>query len=83
MTTAAKSAARRTTPRGHVLDPIFEALCFAAATTLLVSLGGVLISLMIGGWPAFAHFGVRLFHDRHPGTPFERFTAPPARSWEP
>jgi phosphate transport system permease protein len=61
MTTAADSTTRRTSPRGHALDPVFEGLCFAAATTMLVSLGGVLISLLIGGWPAFVHFGFGFF----------------------
>jgi phosphate transport system permease protein len=32
-------------------------LCFAAATALLAALGGVLISLAIGGWPAISKFG--------------------------
>ena len=36
---------------------IFEAACFAAATLLLAALGGVVISLAIGGWPAFQQFG--------------------------
>jgi len=47
----------RTSPRGAAFDRLFEGLCFAAATALLASLGGVLISLAIGGWPAFAKFG--------------------------
>ena len=49
--------ARRTSPRGKTFDPIFEGLCFAAATALLATLGGVLISLFIGGWPALKTFG--------------------------
>lgn len=43
--------------RGAALDKVFEALCFSAATFLLVSLGGLVISLAIGGWPAFEAFG--------------------------
>jgi phosphate transport system permease protein len=39
-------------------DYVFKALCFAAATTLLVSLGGVLVSLAIGGWPVISKFGL-------------------------
>ena len=61
MSTIQDAAGRRTTPRGAYFEPVFEALCFAAATALLASLGGVLISLMIGGWPAFAHFGLGFF----------------------
>ena len=61
MTLAAGSSPRRSRPRGAALEPVFEGLCFAAATALLASLGGVLISLMIGGWPAFARFGLGFF----------------------
>ncbi|MEO8811614.1 MAG: phosphate ABC transporter permease subunit PstC [Caulobacteraceae bacterium] len=48
---------RRSAPRGERLDPIFEGVCFAAATALLAALGGVLVSLTIGGWPAISRFG--------------------------
>jgi phosphate transport system permease protein len=61
MTTVAETPSRRTKPRGSAFDPIFEGLCFAAATALLASLGGVLVSLLIGGWPAFAAFGLGFF----------------------
>jgi len=40
-----------------VLSAVFEAACFAAATALLVALGGLLVSLLIGGWPAISKFG--------------------------
>ena len=52
------SRPRRTSPRGSAFDTIFEGLCFFAATALLASLGGVLISLAHDGWPAFAKFGL-------------------------
>jgi len=52
---------RRRSPRDARLEPLFEGLCFAAATALLASLGGVLVSLAIGGWPAFARFGLGFF----------------------
>ncbi len=42
-------------------DPIFRALCFSAATLLLAALGGVLVALLIGGWPALAKFGFGFF----------------------
>src|ERR1700712_5264716 len=48
-------------PRGGALDPIFEALCAASATMLLAALCGVLVSLVIGGWPAFHKFGLNFF----------------------
>ena len=47
--------------RGTGLDRAFEILCFTAATFLLAALGGLIVSLMIGGWPAFAHFGIGFF----------------------
>ena len=39
-------------------DMLFQAACFAAATLLMAALAGVVISLAIGGWPAFAKFGL-------------------------
>ena len=54
-------AKARTTPRGAGLEGFFEYLCFAAATMLLVTLGGILVSLLIGGWPAFSKFGLAFF----------------------
>jgi len=48
---------RRASPRGAAFEGLFRALCFAAATALLAALGGVLVSLAIGGWPAIAKFG--------------------------
>ena len=35
-----------------LVGQVFEGLCFAAATTLLLALGGIIASLVIGGWPA-------------------------------
>ena len=49
---------RRSSPRGFALEPIFEGLCFGAATMLLIALGGVLVALTIGGWPALSKFGL-------------------------
>ncbi|HEY1752744.1 MAG TPA: phosphate ABC transporter permease subunit PstC [Caulobacteraceae bacterium] len=51
----------RTAPKGAGLEGFFEHLCFAAATMLLAVLGGILVSLLIGGWPAFAKFGFSFF----------------------
>ena len=47
--------------RGAGLDRAFEILCFSAATFLLTALGGIVISLAIGGWPAFEAFGLGFF----------------------
>jgi phosphate transport system permease protein len=55
------AAAPARTARGAALDRLFEALCFGAATLLLTALGGLVVSLMIGGWPAFAKFGLNFF----------------------
>jgi phosphate transport system permease protein len=57
MSKAFNASPRRTAPRGFAIEPVFEMLCFAAATALLAALGGVLISLVIGGWPALSKFG--------------------------
>ncbi len=40
---------------------MFKGLCLAAATALLAALTGVIVSLAIGGWPAFAKFGFGFF----------------------
>lgn len=53
MTSVEKSASAR----GAAFEPLFHGLCFAAATMLLAGLGGVIVSLMMGGWPALAKFG--------------------------
>ena len=58
---AATDSARRLTPKGAGMDPIFKAVCFSAATALLCALAGVMVSLVIGGWPAFAKFGFGFF----------------------
>ena len=47
--------------RGSVVDPIFRGVCFCAATLLLAALSGVVVSLAIGGWPAFRRFGLGFF----------------------
>ena len=38
-------------------EGLFRAACFGAATLLLAALAGVVVSLAIGGWPAFRQFG--------------------------
>ncbi|HEY2050469.1 MAG TPA: phosphate ABC transporter permease subunit PstC [Caulobacteraceae bacterium] len=57
-TVADSAPAPRASARGSAFDYVFKAICFAAATALLASLGGVLVSLTIGGWPVLAKFGV-------------------------
>jgi phosphate transport system permease protein len=60
-TVAPKASTKRARPRGASFDPIFSALCASAATMLLAALAGVMISLAIGGWPAFHKFGLSFF----------------------
>lgn len=43
------------------VDTLFRSAAFAAATFLLVVLGGLLVSLIIGGWPALQAFGLNFF----------------------
>jgi len=43
--------------QGRAGETIFRTLCLASATLLLAALAGVVISLAIGGWPAFRTFG--------------------------
>jgi phosphate transport system permease protein len=61
MTAADPTVMERSRPKGAAIDPLFKWTCFAAATALLASLTGIVISLAIGGWPAFAQFGLKFF----------------------
>ena len=42
-------------------DTVFRIACLSAATLLMAALGGLVVSLMIGGWPAFRKFGFAFF----------------------
>lgn len=57
MASAAPPDTARFGSPGSTGETLFHAACFGAATLLLVTLGGVVISLAIGGWPAIQHFG--------------------------
>jgi phosphate transport system permease protein len=39
-------------------EKLFQTLCVSAAMFLLVVLGSILAALLVGGWPAFAQFGI-------------------------
>jgi phosphate transport system permease protein len=53
---------RETAPgQSELSETIFRGLCFGAATLLMAALAGVVISLAIGGWPAFKQFGFGFF----------------------
>ena len=61
MTVVERDFIHRPRPKGAALDPVFRYACFAAATALLASLSGIVISLAIGGWPALSKFGLHFF----------------------
>jgi phosphate transport system permease protein len=61
MTTVESVAAVRKPPKGASIDPLFKYACFAAATMLLAALSGILITLAMGGWDAFAKYGWSFF----------------------
>ena len=43
---------------GAGVDPVFQWICGGCATLLLAAIGGLLVSLVIGGWPALSKFGL-------------------------
>ena len=65
MTLTHLDVVERSRPKGAAMDPLFRGACFAAATALLAALTGIVISLAIGGWPAFAKFGFNFFTTTH------------------
>jgi phosphate transport system permease protein len=42
-------------------DAIFHGLCFSAAMLVMLTLIGLIVALVIGGWPALSHFGWGFF----------------------
>ncbi|RVU03866.1 phosphate ABC transporter permease subunit PstC [Novosphingobium umbonatum] len=42
-------------------DRLFQRLCLSAALLVMATLAGLLLALVIGGWPAISHFGPRFF----------------------
>ena len=49
----------RGAPPGHAVGEIvFRFACAAAATLLMAALAGLVISLIVGGWPALSTFGL-------------------------
>jgi phosphate transport system permease protein len=55
--TAISSAAATRRPGGHAGDAVFRGLTVFFATLVLVILGGVMVSLVYGAWPALSKFG--------------------------
>jgi phosphate transport system permease protein len=60
-TTAETTASKKSTAlrRQRLNDVIFRALTRASAIAVLVLLGGVMVSLVVGAWPALSKFGFR------------------------
>jgi phosphate transport system permease protein len=56
-------------------DNSFRIMTFAAALVVLALLLGVTISLFIGAWPAFSHFGLNFFISDAWSPPKEQFGA--------
>ncbi|CAH1670547.1 phosphate ABC transporter membrane subunit PstC [Hyphomicrobiales bacterium] len=52
----AKPVARKTPKAGF--DLVFRNASFAAALLVLVLLAGIMVSMIVGGWPAFREFGL-------------------------
>jgi phosphate transport system permease protein len=51
-----RAGGRRTA--GSFGDKLFEWLCTAAGFLVLITLGGIILTLFLGGLPAFRHFGL-------------------------
>ncbi|MDE2301928.1 MAG: phosphate ABC transporter permease subunit PstC [Sphingomonadales bacterium] len=58
---APRSKGPRGAPGSGNGDGLFHALCFSAAMVLMATLAGLLVALLIGGWPAFSRFGFSFF----------------------
>ena len=54
---AASSPRARPTPKG-TFDLIFRNASFVAALLVLVILAAIMLSMIVGGWPAFREFGI-------------------------
>ncbi len=55
-TTTPTAGQRRATPKA-TFDVVFRNASFASALLVLVLLAGIMLSMVIGGWPAFREFG--------------------------
>ena len=51
--------APRTTRYGTLFDKVFGLLAFLCVCATLTVLFGILLSLVVGAWPAITHFGLR------------------------
>ena len=58
----------KATRTGAVGDAVFRALTFLFALLVLLILGGVIVSLVAGAWPALRAFGFLALSPPRPGT---------------
>ncbi len=56
-TTMPRAGAQRATPKA-TFDLIFRNASFVSALFVLILLAGIMLSMVIGGWPAFRAFGL-------------------------
>lgn len=73
---AARPAARKT-PKA-TFDIVFRNASFLAALLVLVLLAGIMVSMVIGGWPAFREFGLGFITSSVWDTQNEQYGAWPA-----
>jgi phosphate transport system permease protein len=73
----------QTKTRIDLTDPIFRWVSFGAATLLLVVLGTLLASLVVGGWPALSKFGLDFFIKFRPCTAKEHALFCLETHWDP
>ena len=59
-------------------DAVFRAFCLSAALLVLAVLAGILLSMLIGGWPAFREFGIGFFTGSTWDTQSDQYGAWPA-----
>ena len=65
-------------PAGSVGDIVFAAAARISGGFVLVLLGSIIVSLFIGGLPAFQHFGVGFIASAD-WDPSSRYSVPPYR----
>jgi phosphate transport system permease protein len=75
--TAAPQRALRKTPKA-TFDAIFRSASFGAAILVLMILAGIMLSMVIGGWPAFREFGLGFFASTSWDTMNDNYGALPA-----
>lgn len=75
--TGSAAPAIRKTPKG-TFDVVFRNASFLAALLVLVLLAGIMLSMVVGGWPAFREFGLGFITSSTWDTQNEQYGAWPA-----